>query len=391
VSSGEAAALGGDTTPGEAGTAAAACTGQEKPIVIATVGQQTGLVGSLITTGTIAVKAWAARTNAEGGLHCHQVKYLIADDGGDPSRHQALVRQMVEQEGAIAFVYMDNPLTGQASVDYLTQHRIPVIGDSTSEDWFYDSPVYFPQSSTGTQMVIAGFALAGQVAAARNEINLASVACLEVPGCALPQQLAPEQSKRFGMNLVYKAEASLAQPDYTAMCQNAQQAGAQLFFSWFDGGSSRRIARSCNSIGYHPVYFTTGNAATVDMGQDPLMEGMYVGFPVRPWMDTASPAIADYQATLAKYAPGVPPDPSTVIGWTAAKLFEVGAANISANPTSEEILQGLWTVHDNDLGGLTYPLTFTEGQNAPKVVCYYQVQVHDRGYITPNGGERTCI
>jgi hypothetical protein len=57
-----------------------------------------------------AVAAWAAAVNATGGLNCHPVKYIIEDDGGDPSRNQALTQQLVEQDHVIALVHVDAPL-----------------------------------------------------------------------------------------------------------------------------------------------------------------------------------------------------------------------------------------------------------------------------------------
>ena len=374
------------------GAATPTCTGAEQPIVIASVGQQTGLVGSLLASGTTAVQAWVARANANGGLNCHQIEYLIADDGGDPSRHQALVRQMVEQEGAVAFVYMNATLSGNSAVEYLTERRIPVIGGSSGEDWFYESPVFFPQGTSGTQLAISAFALAGEVGAQLGYTRLASLACLEAPSCALPQRIAAEQSARFGLELVYRAEASLAQPDYTSLCQNAQRAGAQLLYSFFDGGSTRRIARSCNSIGYRPVFFTSSNAATLDLATDPLVDGLYANQGVHPWMNTTNPEVAAFNEAMETYAPGVEPDGSAILGWTAAKLFERAMQGVTGDAiTSEQILDGLWTIQDDDLGGLTYPLTFTREQPAPQVVCFFQIQVSGGTYVTPNGGQRSCV
>jgi hypothetical protein len=84
------------------------------------------------------------------------------------------------------------------------------------------------------------------------------------------------------------------------------------------------------------------------------------------------------------------PDATTIPGWVSAKLFEAATQHLSEPPTSESILSGLWAMNNNDLGGLTYPLTFTKGQNAPQVFCTWIVQVKDGQWSSPNGNQRIC-
>src|SRR5581483_10483585 len=119
--------------PGKPGTPAlpsapAGCSGSEPPIVIGSVGTMSGVVGYLFAPGAKAVSAWAAEMNEKGGINCHSVKHLIGDSGGDPARYQALVRQFVEREGVIAFVFNPDSFAAQAGADYLEQKQVPVIG-----------------------------------------------------------------------------------------------------------------------------------------------------------------------------------------------------------------------------------------------------------------------
>jgi branched-chain amino acid transport system substrate-binding protein len=93
---------------------------------------------------------------------------------------------------------------------------------------------------------------------------------------------------------------------------------------------------------------------------------------------------------MARYAPGVPVDSNVMVGWTAAKLFEAATQHLAEPPTSASILDGLWSVQDNDLGGLTYPMTFTRDQNAPHVFCYWLMMIKDGQFVIPNDGQRAC-
>ena len=386
VSSSGAATQGGAV----AGSKPASCSGTKAPVIIGTVGEQSGPIGSAVVNGVKAVQAWVAATNAKGGVNCHPIRYIVEDDGGDPSRQQALVQQVVEQDHVIGFVYMDAVITGQSTVNYLTQKGIPVIGDESGSPWFYQSPMYFPQIPSADVMLEGGFAGLADQTRGQGKTKLAVVTCVEVPSCADLYNLGPAWASKFGMNVVYRAQVSVAQPDYTSTCQSAQAAGAQLALVTLDLNSMERWVRSCNSVNYHPQYSTESNDAYPALASVPGYEGMVVGLPAIPWVVTSNPGVAEFQATIRQYAPGLQPDHAGLIGWISAQLFAVAAANLSDPPTSQSILSGLWSIKNNDLGGLTVPWTFTQGQNAPRTLCYWLAQVKNGQWISPNNGQRAC-
>ena len=68
----------------------------------------------------------------------------------------------------------------------------------------------------------------------------------------------------------------------------------------------------------------------------------------RGWRNTSRSAFAAYGGNLVN---GVP----TAVGWVAGKLLERAGANLPDPPTSEAILRGLWSVSNDNLGGLTEP------------------------------------
>jgi ABC-type branched-subunit amino acid transport system substrate-binding protein len=386
--SGSSATVNGSVA-GSTSPSSPTCAKELTPVTIASVGEQSGLIGALAVKGTYGVRAWVASVNARGGVNCHPVKYLVADDGGDPSRAQSLVQQMVEQNGVKAFVYMDGPLTNQASVDYLTSKRVPVIGTEGAEELVYEHPMYFPQANSGL-LLLQQPILAGPGLKARGITRMGLLACVEAAACGVLRSHFSAWATQAGFTPVYNGQASLAQPDFTSSCQQAQSAGVQVLVTGMDGSSNDRIARSCDSIGYHPQLLSNGGVATQNSLQDPLLNGWLLGLQVKPPVVTGSPAIDEFKSAMARYAPGVAVDPNVEVGWTAAKLFEVAAQHLSEPPTSASILDGLWSVQHNDLGGLTYPMTFTRDQNAPHVFCYWLMAIKDGRFVSPNNGQRTC-
>jgi branched-chain amino acid transport system substrate-binding protein len=61
-------------------------------------GSAAGTGSGAANPGAATVRAWASYVNSRGGLGGHRVRVIIADDGNDPARAQALVRQLVEKE-----------------------------------------------------------------------------------------------------------------------------------------------------------------------------------------------------------------------------------------------------------------------------------------------------
>jgi branched-chain amino acid transport system substrate-binding protein len=338
-----------------------------------------------------AVQAWVAAANAHGGLAGHPVELTVADDGNDPSRNRALVQQLVERNKVVAFVHNSSPLSGGGSVQYIQEHQVPVVGIEGGSHWANENAMYFPQMPNYQYL---GFTYAGataEVAVPLGKAKVALVSCVESSACQAA--VSPDAFRKAGMTVVYEARVSLAQPDFTAQCLGARNANADVAFIGLDSGSVMRMADSCASVGFDPLYGWPSNVVNDDQLHNPRLDGGVVGLPTAPWFVESLPAVAEMRAAMAAYAPGAPVTAAAVLGWTSAKLMELAASDLPELPTSAAILDGLWKIRDNDLGGLTYPLTFMKGapNNAESMKgCWWAVRVQDRRWTAPNGAERRC-
>jgi branched-chain amino acid transport system substrate-binding protein len=338
------------------------------------------------------VQAWVTSVNAKGGLNCHKLSYTVADDGGDPARNQSLTQRLVEQDGVIAFVHNNAPIAGQASIEYLKAKNIPVLGSETGSPWFYESPVHFPQAPSGDFALLAAIAGGATLGKPKGFTRLATFACVEVPICSRLTQIAPDGAKQFGLELVYQFSGSLAQPDYTSACLQARDAKANLIVAAFDPNSFSRLARSCEAVSYKPFYATGGPVANNDILKDPRLDGMGVGLAVMPHSVTGNALVDAFQTTMAQFAPGVPVDGAGFTGWVSAQMFARSLRDVprTGPVTSAQVFDGLWALNGDDLGGITQPLAFTKGQNAPKVFCYFVGLVSGKKLTAPDNGVRRC-
>jgi branched-chain amino acid transport system substrate-binding protein len=333
---------------------------------------------------------WVKWKNAHGGVNGHPLRHLIADDGGDPARYNAAVRQMTEEQGAIAFLHNTIGFAG-GDFGYITQKRMPVIGHEGGIDAAYDNPFVFTPAPSGATYAYAGAAAIASVAVPAGKKKLGVLACSDVKLCdTFDKVLTGPQAKELGFELVYHARPSLTQPDYTGECISARQAGAEVIIHILDNNSMLRVARSCARQGYHPTWGYFDNVTLPSVAQDPNTEGGIVAVKAAPWIGTDLPGLAEIHSAFAEAAPGVEVNGAHVNGWVSAKTFEVAARNLPDKPTNEDVLNGLWSIQGDNLGGLTYPLTFPKMGNSPKKACWGVVLIQNKKFVAPQGSALTC-
>ena len=357
---------------------------------IASVGTLSGPAGALFLPYVEAVRVWVKYVNDKGGVNGHKVRLNVYDDGGDPSRHRAQVQEAVEQRGVIAFVQQQAGITGSGSIDYISAKRIPVIGNEGGSDWFYEKPMFFPPAATAVTFYTASVYDVAKYAVPAGRTKTAVIFCIEAQACGDVDRVWGEVGPKAGMELVYRAKASIGQPDFTAECLNAQKAGAKTVFVAMDTNSVGRLTASCARQGYRPVYAVQSGTAADRMTQDPNLEGMTLASPVFPWFQSGTPATDEYQQVMRSYGKNITPGPGSAVGWVTAKLFEKATAHLPEPPTSEAVLRGLWSVRDDTLGGLTLPLTFVENQPAKRQACWFSIVLSKQAFVSPDGSSLHC-
>ncbi|MGH8998606.1 MAG: ABC transporter substrate-binding protein, partial [Acidimicrobiia bacterium] len=367
-----------------------ACSKPKATVIIGSVGNQSGIVGAAVFPGVKAVQAWIAGENEKGGIDCHPIKYIVADDGGDPARNLALTKRLVEQENVIGFVYNDAVLSGQASVEYIKEKQVPVMGQEGGSTYFEGSHMHFAAGSNGIQLIDLTMAGTAHVTVPQGRTKVATMTCQEATWCNLAHERWPELASKYGYSVVYQAKASLTQPDFTSQCLSAQNAGAEIVLGAFDPNGWKRVAQSCAQVGFKPVYGAPIMQTREDFAEDPNFEGMVIPEPNLPWFLPEFPVIADFHATLERHAPGLTPNVATLAGWASAKLFERAARGyLSEVPTSRDFLRGLWSFEDETLGGLTPPLNYPEMKAPTYPICGWPVVIEDGNYV--NDGKMLCF
>ncbi|MEW6471166.1 MAG: ABC transporter substrate-binding protein, partial [Actinomycetota bacterium] len=394
---GPAASPGGPATPGAptpGGGAApapgAAPAADKPPVIIGNVGDYSGIIGTLMKGGNVMAAVVARYINDRGGLNGHPVQVVAADAGGDPARALSIVRDMVENKGVVALMGNLWVFSGNGPRQYLEEKKVPVIGgDGTMRVWD-ESPMYFSSGSPYPAMSLGAVKGLADLGHKKQSI----IYCVEAEQCGVWRNIAKQRAASLGVEIVYEAQVSLAQPDFTAECIQSQRNGATGIQSAIDGPSIARLSKSCAQQGYKPQYMGISLAIIDSISKEPTLDGLFAPQGNFPFTSASTPLEAEYQEMRQKYAPSLANSPAVATVWAAGALLrEVvkGAPLPEGKVTSADFLKGLYTIRNNNLGGLSgAPLTFVEGK---KVLtnCFYYIQLKGGKWGAPYGSTPKCV
>jgi branched-chain amino acid transport system substrate-binding protein len=249
--------------------------------------------------------------------------------------------------------------------------------------------MYFPQLSIADEIIYATVASGAEQLVPKGKVKWASMYCAEATICEIGDRVTSASAKSLGYEVVYRGRNSLAQPDFTAECLAARNAGAEVMVMGEDTNSMGRIAASCARQGFRPLYVLFGQGIVPAMAKDPNLANAIGPSYTFPWFQSGTPATDEFQAAMRKYSKGSVTG-GHPIGWVAGKILEKAAVALPEPPTSESILQGLWSIKDDTLGGLSMPLTFVRDQVTKPKACWINIESRSGAWINTDGYRLKC-
>lgn len=375
-------------TPNILGGSGPCAPATKSAIKIGNVSTLSGVLGELFSPVVPALNLFVKSQNACGGLNGHVIKLITSDDQGDPSTAVTAVSRQIKNDKVLAFVGNIQVLTVDAIVPIVTAAQIPIIGADITNDTWFTNPYLFPQGGSPQAVAYGYHDIAKNVAKKPKDGN---VYCLEVPvACKNINDAFGDLAGVVGTQILLQKQVSITAPSYTSQCLEFQSKGVQSLALTIDAASIGRFASSCEGLRppYIPQYIAyplaVGNERQF-FGGGKVLAGTYVPLTTFGWMQNDTPATKYYQDSIAKYGFSGATGNAASLGWTAGALLVAASGKIEDNPTTQQILDGLYTIKDNNLGGLSAPkLTFTKGKNPRVQYCYYVV----RSNTTNTGWEK---
>ena len=384
---GGSGASGGAAAGGASGAAPSALKAEVR---LGSFGTQTGPLGGILLPLVQGAKAWVADVNTRGGVGGHPVRLVMADDGGDPNRALALARRMVEQDKVQAFYAVHSPTALQAATPYLEQRQVPIIGVCECSPIGDDSPMVF-HPGTGSKLGVYWAHLAPLLHYYPDRKKVAILYCREAATCAGIKDGMKPLGKPHGIEWVYEAQVSLAQPDFTAEVLSARNAGANAVIGIFDNASVIRLLRSADRQNYHPVVSSqqaTYEDRFIRDGGD-IINGVVVASNSAPY--NTAPQLADYRAAMDRFVPGGVKSAFGGEMWGAGKLLEILARSLPAEPTSADFLAALYALRGETVGGIFPPIAFKPGVgHGDTNPCIIPVKVEARRFVPASNDQFLC-
>jgi branched-chain amino acid transport system substrate-binding protein len=331
---------------------------------------------------------WETYINASGGLDGHPVKVISADDRNDPATALSNVTGFIQNDHAVAI--LDQSSEDSAFASFAASAKVPVISLNESGGTFtyQTNPDFFADGATVEAI------LYGQEAAAKQQgaTNFGIVYCTDVSACAQAVPLWKADASSVGIKLGYLAGASDSAPNYTAQCLAAKEAGVNAMFP--AGIPSNSLADDCAQQNFHPIWIGSEGTINARSAADPNLNGAVSDQESFPWFLDDTPATKVFHKYMGSYIPKAESPAVVSASWTGGQMFakavELGlASDTKAKVTANTVLTGLYAFHDETLGGLAPPLTFTAGKPTA-VNCWFLTKVHKGTYIAPLGMKPQC-
>jgi branched-chain amino acid transport system substrate-binding protein len=375
-----------------AGTGSAAATPTGSPIIVGNIGSYSGPEASSEAGAQNVIEAWAAYTNANGGIAGHPVKLIVMDDGSNPTTALSEVKQLVADK--VVAIVSDISNVDSTWESYIDSAGIPVVGGITDANLpFTSDPNFYPQGTNLISGIMGGTDLTSKVGP-----KSAFLYCAESPNCAASIPLTEGIGKLYGVSLVLKQSVSASATNFIAPCQAIKSSGAQTYSLAEPGDVAVAIADGCARQGVTAKVVTGDGVITPALLGHPGMNGMIGTEPEVAFFDQSIPATKLYHQVLQQYAASIAntnqDNSHAISAWVSGLMFtkavELSGATQSTPVTPASIKSGLYAFKNETLGGLAPPLNFVQGK--PAVInCYFVVGMSGNQFTQPDGTTPQCV
>jgi branched-chain amino acid transport system substrate-binding protein len=291
----------------------------------------------------------------------------------------------VEKDGVLALYASLQVTTVQAILPYLETKGVPIIGTCGCSGVAANSPMVFDVGASSVQGLVWEHLAAMSLT---DKKKVAIFYCREASGCDLIRNGVRGYESQLGFKVVYEAQVSIAQPDFTAEVIQARREGAEVIVTAVDNQSATRIARSAHRQGYDPVIVDqhgySEDKLLRDGGAD--IEGILAATGVAEW--STAPVMADYREAMRRYNPGGIRGGPGANAWVAGIMLERLARTFPPEPTTGDVLAALYGLRNETLGGRIPPTAYRRGVgNGDSAVCGVPITIKGGQFVAPKGPE----
>jgi len=341
------------------------------------VGITTPLSGPAALWGItgLGAKAWADHINAQGGIHGRKIKVIMMDDGYNPAKAMANLRQMKSKVFAVCGLL--GTAIVNASKDFFAENKIPLItayGDvriwtgvspKSLRYAFITYPDYEDEAQYLTTWAIKNRD-AKKVAVFYQNDDYGKKG---LAGVKRAMTITAGKAK-----LVAAVPYEVTDRALSTHALKLKESGADTLVIYSTGTHAAIMTKTMAKIGFKPQVFASFPLADAIMFKvaGPTWEGTYVGIPGNVDLPGSDPAATRVADILVKYNPKI--KTSTFLAlFGAASMMQLaeGLQNAGPNLTPESMIAGMEKISDwkpENLGArITYGPDRRQGNNAVRL------------------------
>lgn len=240
--------------------------------------------------------------NDEGGIHGRKIEYSMFDDGYNPAKTKAGVKELQEGKGMFGWASGVGTACGLAVKDYLMEKKIPWVGPAAgSLNWisppqkylFAVYPLYYTEAQILSRYAVKNMGKKKIAIAYQND----DYGKNGVQG-------AEKELAKHGMKLVAQVPVEQADTDMKPLVMEFKKVDADVVLLWVTPTHAVRIVGTAQAMQFKPQWMSTSTCSDF-----PLMMNISKGL----WKDTivaffgevpesTTPLMLKYKKAFDKFA-----------------------------------------------------------------------------------------
>lgn len=350
----------------------------DREVVLGMASAFTGANRELGRDMRAGVEAAFDAVNAAGGIHGRRLRLVSVDDGYEPSRTAAAMRQVVEQDGAFAIVGNVGTPTAAVSVPYCLERKVVFFGAFSGGDVlrkqppdryvFNYRPSYAEETSAAVRWLVGVRRIdPGRIAVFAQDDEFGESGWRGVAAELRALGANPDRTLR----LRYRRNTAEVADAIAALRGRAGDVDAVVMIATYRPAAAfLRKARDAR------LEFASTNVSAVDanaLAEDLVASGERYTRDVMvtqivPSPASRLPAVLRFQEALAARGAGERPGFVTLEGWIVGNLLAEGLRRAGRALDAEKLVAALESIHDLDLGlGTRLSFSPAEHQASHKV------------------------
>jgi branched-chain amino acid transport system substrate-binding protein len=225
--------------------------------VIGVTGAMTGPQAGILAPVVEMAGAYVAHINARGGINGRQVRLLVQDDQGEPSRAAANAKKLLTQDKVVMLLNTSVSSTYAPVIAEAKRAKVPLYFAGSvcpKETYPPADPLLFCSTAFGATLDSqAALAFIGKNSKEPVRLGLAAMA---IPVSRAEIDYAEGLAKNLGMTPVDKQITPPPTPDYTPFATRLKEANPNWMWAWSPWFSQVRTYEAMRRVGWSGRYLT---------------------------------------------------------------------------------------------------------------------------------------